>query len=342
MKTEWIGRAGLCLLAAAVGCGGSRTLEEDKAQALTDTKAYIQGSLDELVAAAVALQAAAPAPQADGWNAARDAAAIAAMKVQWKRARTAYEHIEGAIALLFPELDVSTDERYDGFLSDFGEDSDLFDRQGVTGIHAIERILYSDAIPQRVIDFEKGLSGYHPAAFPKNADEATRFKTQLCQRLVEDLNTMNGQFKPLALDPAAAWLGVIGSMREQVEKADKAATGEEESRYAQFTLADMRANVEAGAKTYAAFRGWLLGSGGAAQDAQIRAGFDALTARYAAISGDALPAVPATWSSTNPTAADLATPFGQLWTALAAQADDTKAGSLVSAMASAAVLLKIK
>jgi iron uptake system component EfeO len=325
----------------ALACG-KRTLDDDQKDALNQTKAFIAGSLDDLVDAAVALQAAAPAPQADGWNATRDAAALDAMKAQWKKARTAYEHVEGAIAILFPELDVSTDQRYDGFLTDYGEDTDLFDDQDVTGIHAIERILWSPSIPQRVVQFEQGLVGYQPARFPQSADEATRFKTRLCQRLVDDLKTMRDQFKPLALDPAAAFRGVIGSMREQIEKAEKAASGEEESRYAQYTLADMRVNVEAGLKTYEAFRGWVIDAGGADLDVKILAGFKVLTDQYAAIGGDALPAVPATWSSANPSAADLQTPYGQLWQALQRQADPDADGSVVNAMTAAADLLKIR
>lgn len=45
-----------------------------------------------------------------------DAAAIDGMKESWAKARTAYEHIEGAIAPLFPDIDAAIDERYDGFL----------------------------------------------------------------------------------------------------------------------------------------------------------------------------------------------------------------------------------
>ena len=47
-------------------------------------------------------------------------------------------------------------------------DLDLFDGQGVTGVHAIERILWADQTRAEVIDFEKPIKGYKAAAFPKN------------------------------------------------------------------------------------------------------------------------------------------------------------------------------
>ena len=51
-----------------------------------------------------------------------DAAAIAAMKDAWKRRRIAYEHVEGATAPIFPDVDVSMDARYDDFLAMLGAD----------------------------------------------------------------------------------------------------------------------------------------------------------------------------------------------------------------------------
>lgn len=326
------------LLLSAASCGPERPPQE---QALIDVKSYIQGNLDDLHSAVVELQKDAPAPDADGWNATRDAAAVQRMKEDWRRARVAYEHVEGAIAILFPELDVSTDQRYDGFIAT-GPDDDLFDDEGVTGIHAAERILWSDSIPQRVVEFEKGLPYYQPAAFPSNESQAREFKERLLTRLVEDVRMMKTQFSPLALDTSAAFRGVIGSMSEQVEKANKAASGEEESRYARFTLADMRANVEAGLSIYGCFKPWLLAQdGGKDLDARITAGFERVQASYAALPGDALPEVPTTWSSNHPSEQDLSTPFGQLYRVLTTEAEPHAADSLVSDMNASADLLGI-
>lgn len=326
-------------LLATASCGGPKTPPQD--QALLDVKSYIQTNLDTLHAAVVDLQNDAPAPDADGWNASSDPAAVEKMRADWRRARLAYEHIEGAIAILFPELDLSTDDRYDGFIAT-GPDDDLFDDEGVTGIHAAERILWADSTPQRVVEFEKGLPYYQPAAFPANENQAREFKEKLLVRLVADVKTMKTQFGPLALDTASAFRGVIGSMKEQVEKANRAASNEEESRYAQYTLTDMRANVEAGAAIYASFKPWLLEQkGGKDLDMKIAAGFKRIQDHYAALPGDALPEVPSTWSSAHPSEQDLATPFGQLYQTLTAESDPNTAGSLVNAMNSAADALGI-
>lgn len=319
------------------GCGGSSPRD----QALTGTKLYIERHLDALSKAAQGLADAAPAGGANGWDPVADRAAIDTMKARWRDARVAYESIEGAIAVLFADLDVSTDERYDAFLA-AGPDDDLFDDQGVTGVHAIERILWSDAIPANVLKFEQGLAGYQPARFPQTAAEAQEFKKKLCGRLVTDVRSMKSQFEPLALDPRAAYRGIIGSMAEQIEKADKAASGEEESRYAQFTLADMRTNVAAGIAISDIFRPWLEAQeGGAAAADAIRAGFARIEAAYTALPGDALPPVPAGWSSVMPSMADLATPFGQLYSLLQRESDPAHEGSLVQAMTHSADLLGI-
>src|SRR3954453_9273419 len=100
------------LLLSTVSCS-----HDPQEQALLDVKSYIQDNLDSLHDAAVALQKDAPSSDADGWSATQDAAAVQKMRADWKRARTAYEHVEGAIAVLFPELDVSTDARYDDLIA---------------------------------------------------------------------------------------------------------------------------------------------------------------------------------------------------------------------------------
>lgn len=322
---------------AAAGCGAP----SPRRRALDGTKSFIAHHLDALVDAARALADAAPAGGPDGWDPTADRPAIESMKAHWREARIAYESIEGAIAVLFPDLDRSTDQRYDGFLA-LAPDDDLFDAAGVTGIHAIERILWSDAIPDKVVRFERSLPGYQPARFPQTAAEAQAFKDALSARLVDDVRSMQSQFAPLALDPAAAYRGIIGSMSEQVEKADKAASGEAESRYAQFTLADMRTNVAAGVAIYGTFQPWLRSvAGGAEADAQIGAGFARLQAAYGLLDGDALPPVPDDWSSVAPSPADLATPFGMLYTTLQRESDPAQDGSLVNAMTRSAALLGI-
>lgn len=347
-RSNWRLAALVTLAAAALpACGGNddnEALIDDAAyekQAILDVKSHVQGQLDKFAAAATALCDAAPEPDADGWSAASDADAVAAMKEQWKIARRTYENVEGAIAVLFPDLDASTDERYDGFIESSPDDN-LFDDVGVTGVHGIERILWADAIPADVVTFESALANYRAAAFPATEVEARDFKTKLCARFVNDAKTMRDGFAPLALDAASAYRGVIGSMSEQVEKVNKAATGEEESRYAEFTLTDMRENVAGGRATYGAFQKWLLAKeGGAAFDAKIVAGLDRIEAKYMALEGDALPPVPESWSSEAPTDEQLATPFGELFELLEAESDAERESSLVYVMLQSADLLGI-
>jgi hypothetical protein len=46
---------------------------------------------------------------ARGWDGNLDSNAIQATQAAWQKARTAYEHIEGALAPIFPEIDFSID-----------------------------------------------------------------------------------------------------------------------------------------------------------------------------------------------------------------------------------------
>ncbi len=312
--------------------GGAATLE----QVTLNVKGIISGVLDDLIADAQELQAAAPAPDDDGWNATDDAEALTAMKAAWKKARSSYEMIEGAIAVLFPALDVSTDQRYDNFINEQGmTDENLFDGTGVTGMHAIERILYSDTTDEQVVAYEMGSLGeeFRPAAFPSSMQEADDFKNKLCQRLIDDFMAMKQMFTDETLDPYAAYRGLLGSMKEQVEKVTLGATGEDESRYSRNTMSDLRANLAGGKLIFAAFQPLFGTVDGATMIAdQIGQGFDTIAQAYAAIDGDGLPPVPEGWNPDAPTADELATPYGTLYDLLSKQSDPDVSGSLVSLM----------
>lgn len=314
----------------------------DPEQAATlGVKSYVDQELGALHEAASALCAAAPEPDADGWSAADDAAAIATMRAEWRRARVAYEHIEGAIAVLFPHIDTSIDQRYDFFIEQ-DPDTSLFDDQGATGMHAIERILWAGEHPPQVIAFESAIAGYEVARLPANEAEARAFRDSLCARMVADVEVMQRDFAPLALDPAAAYRGVVGSMAEQREKVRLAATGEDESRYSQITLSDMRANLEGGRAIYSHFTGWVRAQpDGAGADASVLAGLDRLDAGYDAIAGDAMPAVPAGWDPSAPDPAHLQTDYGRLWTLVDSESDPARPSSLVQTMVQAAALIGI-
>ncbi len=331
----------------------NKTDAEYKAEVVHGMHTDLLGKLSDLVTAARDLQAATPVTSGRGWNVAADAAAIAAMKSDWLRARSAYEHVEGAIAPLFPDVDTQIDARYDDFLQALtpSVDTDPFDDQGATGMHAIERILYSDVTPARVVQFESALFGYVPAAFPSNEVEASEFKNKLCAKLVTDTQSLHDMWQTASsYDLDAAFQGLIALMNEQREKVDKASTDEEESRYAQNTMKDVRDNLSGTKDIYTLFQPWIRSKSAAAGadasaksgvsvDASIGNGFKALDALYSAIPGDAVPETPSTWSSANPTPADAASPFGQLYLGVRDAVDPNNANSVVAQMNDAATLL---
>jgi iron uptake system component EfeO len=352
MKVGKVGTLGACAVVGALGFGsvgcGSSTTEQDKVAAAMQTS--LVARLTTLHEAAIALQAAAPTPMGRGWDKTMDAQAFTDMKAAWIMARSAYEHVEGATAPIFSDLDVSMDERYDGFLATLGPtgDQDLFDDQGVTGMHAIERILYSDVTPATVVTFEKALPGYVPAAFPATEAQATEFKTKLCKRLVSDSEMLLVGWTPLKIDIASSFQGLVGLVNEQQEKVNLAATGAEESRYSQRTMADLRDNLDGTTVIYELFSDWLKtkpavdgGSSGTDVDASITMGLGNLKALYGTVMGDAIPKPPVTWSAEAPSAADLATPFGMLYEQVHAAVDPKMAGSLVVEMNDGATLLGI-
>lgn len=318
-----------------VSLGGGETARLPPSQRVTlDVKAYLEREMAALEDATRALQRAAPAPDADGWSAASDPGAVRAMRDSWGRMRDAYEHIEAAITVLFPETDVAIDARYEGF-AEAGPDRDPFDGDGVTGMHAIERILWADRVRPEVRAFEASLregSVYVEPSFPTDARQAAGFRDALVQRMIDDVAAMRRAFAPLALDPAAAYRGVVASVREQHEKVDLAATAEEESRYAGRTLADMRANLEGGRVLFGFFRPWLREAGHEAMATAIDRRLARLQARYAALPGDSLPEVPPGWDPDAITEAQRATPYGALHTELAGESDPDREGSLAAMM----------
>ena len=324
---------------------------EYQAAVVTGMRTALVTDLGNLVAASQRLQAAAPTPADRGWDASLDAAAIEAMRKAWTDCRAAYEYIEGATAPIFPDIDASIDSRYEDFLAALpGGDQQLFDDAGVTGMHAVERILYANGEPTRVSVYESMLQGYAPAAFPASPQEAADFKKRLAQKQIDDARALQtGWQNARTYDLSAAFQGLISLMNEQQEKVDKASTDQEESRYSQSTMADIRNNLAGGQRVYALFQPWIRskraatdasasGDGPAIDDA-IQAGFAALQAVYDGVTGDAIPQPPATWSSVNPTADDLATPFGMLYQGVHEAVDPERPGSVVAEMNAAAVLL---
>ena len=336
-------RALALALAVLVGC--RREAPRPPAmQATLDVKDYLTREMIALERAGRELREAAPAPDADGWNARDDADAVQRMRSAWGRMRDAYEHIEAGVVVLFPETDVAIDGRFETF-AEGGRDRDPFDGDGVTGMHAVERILWADSVSPQVLAFERSLregAVFFAPSFPRDARAATAFRDGLVRRLLADIAAMRAAFAPLALDPAAAYRGVVSSMREQHEKVDLAATAEEESRYARRTLADMRANLAGGRALLACFRPRLRAAGHEAEAAALDARLAEINARYDALPGDTLPPVPEGWNPDAPTPAHRATPYGALHGFLGAEADPDRAGSLAARMVRAGQLLGIE
>jgi iron uptake system component EfeO len=330
------------VIASLAACGDGDSAKTDaqfKAEVVAPMRDSIGADLADLIAAARDLQRASPSR---AWSADADAAAIAAMREAWKRTRIAYEHVEGATAPMFGGLEATLDARYDEYLAGLGVagDQDLFDATGVIGMHGIERILFAPEIRPQVIAFESTLPGYRAASYPATDDEAIAFKTLLVQKLIDDAGSLRTRWQIATIDIGAAYQGLVALMNEQQAKLDLAATGEEESRYANLTVFDLRTNLEGTQKVYELFRAWIQSKPiGADADAMIQARFTTLSSLYGRTSGDALPPVPDDWNRTNPTPANLATPFGMLWKTVRDSVDPAGDGSVVFEMNRIAVLL---
>jgi iron uptake system component EfeO len=346
MTPSPVTRIAFCLALLLLGCSETRGGAEERERAGVERliKRFIREEIETWLAASRDLAEAAPLPKGRGWDAARDGESLASMKRHWGRARYAYERIEGAMAPMFPESDVATDARYDDFLLTIGPggDTNAFDDQGVVGTHAVERILWADSAPPEVVKFERGIPGYRPAEFPPTEADARAFKLSLAHRLVSDIEKLRAEFEPLSLDLAFAFRGTIDLAAEQIEKVDRAATGQEESRYAQATMRDLRANREGCLRAYETFRPWLLSKkNGLAVDGGVMTAFARLERAYAEVPGDAIPRPPATWSSVQTTREDLATPFGRLFTTVKRESDESVPGSLKKSLLEVAGVLEL-
>jgi len=326
-------------LATSLAACADKTDADYRADVVLSIHDSIAGDLDDLVTAARNLQAASPSR---AWNETTDMLAITNMREAWKRTRIAYEHIEGAVVSLFPGVDGALDARYDESLAKLGAagDQDLFDARGVTGMHGIERILFAPDIRPEVIAFESALPGYKPAAYPATDDEAIEFKTVLVQLLIDKASALRKQWNPAVIDIGTAYRGLVGLMHEAKEKVNLATTGEEESRYANITLFDLRNNLEGTQKVYGLFRDWIRSkSAGVQYDLALQEKFADLADLYSHVTSDSLPAAPLDWTPDAPTPDNLATEFGTLWQRVHESVDPNSDRSVVFQMNHIANLL---
>jgi iron uptake system component EfeO len=324
----------LLAIVPAAGCGSEGKSEgELKADIVTRMHALMLTEIQGLYQAAVDLQAAAPA-SFSGWDPSRDSGAtIDAMKEAWTRTRLHWERAEGPVAPMFSDIDEAIDSRYEDMLAALNGagDPDPFDGQGMIGMHAIERILYAPG-PDAVATYEKTLAGSQQAVWPTSDIQAAAFKNGLCQQLVTDTLALLNQWKSKAIDLSAVFTGLTGLMSSQAEKVGFAAMDQQESRYSQTTMADLRSNLSGTRDVYDLFSDWLATKvSGTTLDKNAMAAFDRLDAQYQLVTGDAIPDPPAGWS--NPPSSDQSlTPFGALYITVTDEADPSRSGSAVDTM----------
>jgi iron uptake system component EfeO len=323
---------------ALAGCGsmdGPKTDAQLQDDIVSNMHALVVQEMQGLNQAARDLQAAAPSTLAGGWDASLQAvAALATMREAWQRSRLYWERVEGTVAPIFPDLDGSMDARYEDYLDAAGgvADADPFDGEGITGMHAVERVLFIPG-PPSVVAFEMALSGYELAAWPASDQEAADFKGGLCQRLVDDSQSLLDQWRTRAIDLDVVFTGLTGLIAAQAEKMSLAAAHQEESRYSDTTLADLRSNLMGTRAIYKLFTPWLESKAlGTTLDNNAIESFDRLDKIYADIPSNAIPTPPPTWSSSQPSQDDLLSPFGLLYTAVVQEVDPTSPGSAVDAM----------
>ena len=139
-----------------------------------------------------------------------------------------------------------------------------------------------------------------------------------------------------------AFGGLVSLIVEQSEELERAAAGAEESRYSQKSMEALRNNLEGTEAISGLFREWLLSKAdGADIDKNIGDGLRQIEAQYAGVDGQAIPAPPASWNQGSPSAADLATPFGQLYQTVRAEVDPVRSGTVTWHMLREAQLLGI-
>jgi iron uptake system component EfeO len=328
-----------CNLAVAVFVALAACSSEDT-KTDADYEREIVGSMHQLLLgqvrglnqAARDIATTAPTPVGRGWGDSENVA-IEAMKDSWVRARIAWEPAEGALVPLFQDLDGALDARYEDLLKKLGPDDNLFDGTGVTGMHAVERVLFANVIPADVITQESTFPGYKPASWPATDDEARQFKEGLCARLVTDSQILVDTWEPRAINLRDVFQGLTSLMDEQQDKLRLAANHEEESRYAMRTLGDLRDNLAGTRAVYDLFVPWLLTKPfGTPMNRDVQQAFDRLQQIYGTVSGEAIPSPPPTWDSSLPSAPDQQSPFGILYAAVVQEVDGSRAGSAVDSM----------
>lgn len=299
------------------------TTDTTEAEAVAQLRVTTKIQLDRVTTNAAMLLTLAPT---EAWSTS-DASRLEAMRASYIVLRDAYVQSEGLFAVLAPNLGPSIDRLYEQAIGDVRDEAP-FDAQGFAGLHAIERILWAEMQRMSVEAAEEAILGYSRPEFPKSKDDADAFR----QKMLTDAQTQLAQaiaaIIGATIDFTTGMKVVRVTAERQLAKVTVEAPGKDVSRYSDRTLADLRSNF-AGAR---AIYGSLLAHlrtlpGGRALDDAIAARFTAIDARYAALPGDALPEMPATWTATN---ADDGSEFGKLYVFVRNECDANNRAGLIA------------
>ena len=199
----------------------------------------------------------------------QDAAAIADMKAAWIGCRTAYEHIEGALAPIFPDIDAAIDARYDDFLAALPERRQRSLRRHGRhrdARHRAHPLLRRDAGARRRASSRR-CPATSPPRFPATAQEAATSRPS-CAKLDRRRAVAAEQLgaRPRRIDLGAAFQGLVSLMNEQREKVNKAATQRGGVALLAATMADLRDNLAGTERVYALFQPWIQSKAAATLD----------------------------------------------------------------------------
>ena len=343
----------LPLVLASIACPAAPPGDDDPkgeddddgaAAAAAAAKVFIGGELSLVGNSVAALQSFAVDADANGWNVDNNRASVFTMRQQWKNARLGYESVDAVVGLLFPELDVALDRRYEEAIA-IAADDNVFDDVGFTGLHAVGRVLFVDELAPAVLTFEQSAgdaftpSRYSPAAFPADLAESGDFKTKLTQRLLDDSAALTASVEAADVGVDDVMASIAAAVQEQRATVAVSVEGADESRYAQNTMIDLRAQLQGGIGLFDVLDPVFVAKDEGAVSEDIHAGFARLQAAFDAVTGDALPPVPATWDATAPSAEDRATAFGALFVVVDAEADAANPASLAAALTRGALVL---
>jgi len=302
------------MISLLLGCSSGSETDPTPEPIATDQNALVFASrarlgpmLIEFEAEVTALRDAAPAPDADGWSDPEEATAVVAMREHWRRARVIYHRMWAAAAILMPDQEAAIERLYDVHLN---EGDGEFE-----GMHAVERVLWADAIPAEVAEREAMLPDSEAARFPTDEASARAFREDLCGDLIELAGEMRTRFADHSLEPQLAVFGLQKTVEKLLKKLSPP-LGLYDSRYAQHTLVEMRANVTGIGEAWLVY-GPLVDSVDPAASQAVVDGLARLEPVRAAPA--VLPAVPAGW---NPSIVDSPPGSGDystLWSQLAAE-----------------------